>query len=63
MEETERYERARARVQALGGFYVHAAVFVLANLGLFAINLLTSREYLWFVWPLLGWGFGSPYMG
>lgn len=30
----------------------------MVNLLLCAINLLTSADYLWFVWPLLGWGIG-----
>ena len=30
-----RYERARARVQAIKGFYIHASVFVVINIGLF----------------------------
>ena len=30
--------------------------FIVINLMLFAINMLTSREYLWFIYPLLGWG-------
>jgi hypothetical protein len=37
----------------------HAAlVYVLVNLGLAALNLLTSPQYLWFVWALIGWGIG-----
>jgi hypothetical protein len=31
-----------ARVQAIKGFYVHATVFVLVNIGLFVINALTG---------------------
>ncbi len=56
-EEQERYERARARVKELKGFYGHAATFVLVNLGLFVINLLTGGPW-WFFWPLIGWGIG-----
>jgi len=41
-QEQQRYQRAHARVEALKGFYVHAAIFVLVNLGLFAINALTA---------------------
>ena len=28
------------------------------NVLLVAINLATSTRYLWFMWPLLGWGIG-----
>jgi hypothetical protein len=47
----QRYERARARVQAIKGFYVHASIFVVVNLGLFVINALTSG--------LAGGGYGG----
>lgn len=56
-EEQERYERARRRVKELKGFYTHAAVFVLVNIGLFVVNLLTGGPW-WFFWPLIGWGIG-----
>ncbi len=57
------YQRAKARVEALRGFYIHAMVYVTVNLGLFAINMLTSRDSLWFYWPLLGWGIGLAING
>src|SRR5215217_4806095 len=60
-DQEQRYERARARVQAIKGFYIHASVFVLVNIGLFIINALTSglsEGIWWFYWPLLGWGIG-----
>lgn len=51
------YQRVHERVQALKGFYIHASVFVLVNLGLFVINALTPGIW-WFYWPLVGWGVG-----
>ena len=56
-QEQERYERARARVGALKGFYIHTTVFVLVNLALFVINVMVGGGW-WFYWPLLGWGIG-----
>ena len=57
-EQQRRYDRAHARVQDLKGFYTHAATaYVLVNIGLFVINLLTGGGW-WFYWPLLGWGVG-----
>jgi 2TM domain len=41
-DQQQRYERARARVQAIKGFYIHASVFVVVNLGLFIINAFTA---------------------
>jgi hypothetical protein len=43
-------------VEALKGFYIHAAVFVLVNIGLFVINLLVvyrGNGPWWFYWPLI----------
>jgi hypothetical protein len=51
-----RYRNAKKRVEALKEFYVHLTVYVLVNLLLFTINMLTSPHSLWFFWPLLGWG-------
>jgi len=31
-------------------------IFILVNLMLFTINMMTSTEHLWFIYPLLGWG-------
>jgi len=56
-DEQQRYEQARTRVQAIKGFYIHATVFVVVNLGLFLINVLTGGGW-WFYWPLIGWGVG-----
>src|ERR687893_481560 len=56
-QDQQRYERARKRVEALKGFYIHATVFVLVNIALFIINVLTGGAW-WFFWPLVGWGIG-----
>ncbi|HXF63945.1 MAG TPA: 2TM domain-containing protein [Caldilineaceae bacterium] len=58
MNDEERYERARRRVQAIKGFYIHLLVYLFVNAGLLLINLLTSPGDWWFYWPLLGWGIG-----
>jgi|HubBroStandDraft_3_1064219.scaffolds.fasta_scaffold144253_2 hypothetical protein len=49
---------ATRRADAKIGFRTHALVYVLVNAGLAALNLLTSQHYLWFVFPLFGWGIG-----
>jgi len=56
-QEQQRYQRARERVQALKGFYTHATAFILVNIGLVVINLLTGGGW-WFYWPLMFWGIG-----
>jgi hypothetical protein len=56
--ETDLRRKAEQRVAARFGFYLHAAIFLAVNLGLLAINLALSPQYLWFPWPLFGWGIG-----
>ena len=50
--------RARGRAAAKLGFYIHMLAFILVNVLLVAVNLSTTPQYLWFLWPLLGWGIG-----
>ncbi|HEU5440080.1 MAG TPA: 2TM domain-containing protein [Ktedonobacterales bacterium] len=54
-QQLQRYERARARVKQLRNLYIHAGVFVLVNLQLLVVNLVTNAQSLWFYWPLLTW--------
>jgi hypothetical protein len=56
-QEQQRYQRAHARVRALKDFYTHATAYVLVNIGLFVINLVTGGSW-WFYWPLIFWGLG-----
>jgi uncharacterized oligopeptide transporter (OPT) family protein len=58
MENEETFQRARKRVEAKIAFYIHLAVYILVDILLIIINLLTSPHYLWFIWPLMGWGIG-----
>jgi hypothetical protein len=57
-EHDAQYHQARQRVLQLKGFYSHLASFVVVITGLVVINLLFTPGYLWFLWPLLGWGIG-----
>ncbi len=63
MENPEAYKRAKKRVEAKIGFYIHLAVYVGVNLLLVIINLTSSPQYLWFIWPLFGWGIGVFFHG
>lgn len=47
--------RAKRRVAAMKGFYVHLLVFVLVVAGLFAINAASGGAW-WVLWVLFGWG-------
>ncbi len=62
-QEDRAYKRAKERVEALRGFYIHLLVYLTVNLGLFAINMLSSPHSLWFYWPLIGWGIGLAVHG
>lgn len=59
MNERDREERARARVDEIRSFFAHAVVYGLFNGALAILNLATlhgSDGVVWFVWPLVGWG-------
>ena len=57
MTQTEEYARARERAKVKYGFFVHAGVYAAVMILLVFINLVTSPRAIWFVWPLIGWGF------
>lgn len=57
-QEEERYIQAKKRVEEIKGFYGNLVAYIAVNIGLMVVNLLTSPNYLWFFWPLLGWGIG-----
>lgn len=56
----ERYKAAKKRVEDLQGFYIHLTMFVIFNLGLFALNYFTRGDDggWWFYWALIPWGIG-----
>lgn len=54
MENGDGYLRAKKRVENLKAFYIHIMVYVLVNVLLIAINLLTDPGYWWFLYPLGG---------
>jgi hypothetical protein len=58
LKEDQAYKRARKRVEELQGFYVHLGMYLVVNLGVFIINMLTNPAKRWFLWPLIGWGIG-----
>jgi len=58
MENQDAYKDAKKRVEDKIDFYRHVIIYVGVNILLIIINLVTSSEYLWFKWPLIGWGIG-----
>jgi len=58
MTEQEAYIKAKKRVKAKKGFYIHSGAYCASVLFLFTVNYLTSPGFWWFLFPALGWGFG-----
>src|SRR6187431_1430907 len=61
--EEERYFKAKKRVEEIKGFYGNLIAYIVVNIGLMILNLVTSPGYLWFFWPLFGWGIGVFFHG
>lgn len=57
-EEELSYMAARKRMEELRSFYENLISFVVINLGLMILNLMTSSNYLWFLWVTGSWGLG-----
>lgn len=47
---------ARKRAKAKMGWFMHAAIYAIVNLGLVALSVTNGRT--WALFPLLGWGVG-----
>ena len=60
-EEIERLSRRRASAKL--GWYVHATVYLLVNLLLFALSSQGLGHRSWSLFPLLGWGLGLALHG
>ena len=60
--DTDLRRRARRRVGLRNSLGFHALVFVLVNLGLWAINAFGGGPR-WHFWPLFGWGLGLAIHG
>ena len=52
----EKYDKAKARVKELKGFYSNLITYVLINILLIIINLLTNPTTIWFFWVTIFWG-------
>jgi hypothetical protein len=60
-EEIERIAQRRAGAKL--GWYLHAAIYILVNLLLFALSDQGFGHRAWSVKPLLGWGVGLALHG
>jgi hypothetical protein len=60
----EQIERiAHKRAGAKLGWYIHALVYVVVNLFLFALSTYAFGSRPWSVFPVLGWGLGLALHG
>ena len=56
MNEQEDYKKAKERVEAKMGFYIHLSVYIGVIIILTIINLTVTEGYFWAKWPMIGWG-------
>lgn len=61
--ENTAYYRAKKRVDELKGFYGNLTSYCVVIPILIFINLTSSPKFLWFFFPLLGWGLGLTFHG
>ena len=54
----EEERNAMEYVRDIKSFYTHAIQYGLVMLLLLVINLVTNPDYLWVIWPAMGWGIG-----
>jgi len=48
------YKKAKEKAD----FFGHLAIYILVNIMLIGINLISSPNDLWFFWVTFGWGIG-----
>ena len=63
MDDAKIVEVASKRANAKLGFYTHLSAYIVVNLLLIVINLISPARHYWFIWPLLGWGVGIFFHG
>ncbi|MCC6726020.1 MAG: 2TM domain-containing protein [Saprospiraceae bacterium] len=61
MHTQDELSKAKKRVKDKKDFYQHLMSYAIVNTFLFVLNMITSPSYLWFVFPLLGWGVGLAF--
>jgi hypothetical protein len=50
--------RSRKRVNQLRSIYIHLAIYLVVNIGLFVLDLAQGNGLQWAQWVALGWGIG-----
>ncbi|NDI99819.1 Pr2TM family membrane protein [Flavobacterium sp. LaA7.5] len=57
------YYKAQKRVEDIKGFYGHLTSYIVVTTGLILLNVITSPQHLWFLYPAMGWGIGLAVHG
>ena len=63
LQNTDLERLARRRAGAKLGWYLHATVFVVVNLGMIALSSFGFTRRPWTMAPVLGWGAGLVFHG
>ena len=58
MKNQDSQQTARKMAKAKVEFRIHLINYIAVNTLLAILNLTLSPGYIWFIWPLLGWGIG-----
>jgi hypothetical protein len=53
--EADRYYEAQKKVTEIKKFYQHLTVYLLCNPIVIVVNLMTSPDYLWCIYSVIGW--------
>lgn len=61
--ETDDESEAIRYVRDLKAFYQHLGCYLLVMAILVFLNLMTSPDHIWFLWPMFGWGIGVAIHG
>jgi uncharacterized membrane protein len=54
-------EREMRQQDGRRGFTVDAVLYLVVNAVLITVNLVFVPEFLWFIFPLVGWGIGLTF--
>ncbi|WP_296149719.1 2TM domain-containing protein [uncultured Flavobacterium sp.] len=57
------YLKAQKRVEDIKGFYGNLTIYIVVITGLAILNITTSAQHLWFLYPAIGWGIGVLFHG
>lgn len=54
-------QEARKRVKKLKSFYSNFASWIVFSIFFILLNIFTSREFFWAIFPIMGWGIGVAF--